>query len=67
MCSNRDVYLFYFYKINKSIQRLHTHKLSIVAITMGAAIGLSQFIWMATAVAGDQYSAITQITGALFL
>ena len=61
------VYLFYFYKINKNISRQHSHKLSIVAITMGATIGLSQFIWMANTVSGNQYSAITGITGALFL
>jgi len=41
------VYLSYFYKISRSISRQHSHKLSIVAITMGATIGLSELIWMA--------------------
>jgi len=34
---------------------------------MGATTSLSQLIWMANAISGDQYLAITQITGALFL
>ena len=61
------IYLFYFYKIKKSISRRHKHKLSIVAITMGATIGLSQFIWITNSISGSDYSAITSITGAVFL
>jgi len=60
------IYLSYFYKINKSISRQHSHKLSIVAITMGATVGLSQLIWIADGITGGSYSDIVGITGAVF-
>jgi len=61
------IYLYYFYKINKNISRQHSHKLSIVAISMGATIGLSQFIWIANGISEGKFSAITGIMGAIFL
>ena len=62
------IYLTYFYKINKTVQgNTATYKLSIVAITMGTTIGLSQLIWVANGISGSECSATVECTCTLFL
>jgi len=57
-------YLFCFYKIKQNLElsSQHHQKLSKVAIAMGATVGLSQLIWLGTAVNPD-YSLIANIAG----
>ena len=64
------VYLYFFYKLNtrtEQINRRFTKHLFIIAITMGAEIGLSEFIWMSTSILGLRNSPFPSIIGAIFL
>ena len=60
------IYLFYFYKIKQNIELSSQNKqtLSKVAVAMGATIGLSQLIWLASAL-NTEYSPISKITGSV--
>ena len=64
------VYLYYLYKINAEseyTQRQYSKQLLMVAISMGANIGVSQFIWVISPMVGLGDSPIVSITGAIFL
>ena len=63
-------YLYYFYKINTQIEQIdrqYNIHLFIIAFTMGANIGLSEFIWISTTILGLNNSPIPSIIGAIFL
>ena len=63
-------YFYYLYKINAEseyTQRQHSKQLLMVAISMGANIGVSQFIWIISFIVGIRDSSIVSITGAIFL
>ena len=63
-------YLYYLYKINAKseyTQRQFSKQLLMVAISMGANIGVSQFIWVISSMVGLGYSSLVIITGAIFL
>ena len=60
------IYLYYFCKLKESISGQYSHKLSNVAIGMGATIGLSETIWLASYIYNDYYEAISAM-GGLFL
>ena len=63
-------YLYYLYKINvesEYTQRQYSKQLLMVAISMGANIGVSQFIWIISEIVGLGDSPIASITGAIFL
>ena len=62
-------YLYYLYKINAKseyTQRQYSKQVLMVAISMGANIGVSDFIWMIILMVGLRDSIIS-ITGAIFL
>ena len=64
------VYLYFFYKINtqtEQLNRQYTKHLFIIAIAMGAKIGLTEFIWISTTILGLNNSPIPSIVGAIFL
>ena len=58
-------YLYYVYKINAEARPQHSKLLFILAITMGANIGISEFIWICTLIIG--FRKVASISGALFL
>ena len=60
--------LYYFYKINIQIQKPQYSKhLLILAITMGANLGISDFIWICSWMVGLRDTPIASISGAIFL
>lgn len=63
-------YLYYFYKVNTQfeyVNRKYSKHLFVIAISMGANIGLSEFIWLSTAAIELGDSQTASITGAIFL
>ena len=57
-------YLYYVYKINVP---QHSKHLFILAIAMGANIGISEFIWICSSIIGLRDIPIVSISGAIFL
>ena len=63
-------YLYYLYKINAEneyTQRQYSKQLLMVAISMGANIGVSDFIWAMSIITELGDSPVISITGAIFL
>lgn len=63
-------YLYYVYKIQTQFEytnRRHSKHLLILAITMGASIGVSVFIWIFSLMVGLRDTPIATISGAFVL
>ena len=64
------VYIYYYYKLsilNGTANRYHNKYLTVIAMTMGASIGISHIIWVLTPIIGSEsYQVIGAMIGSTF-